>query len=577
MNLKKSSDFYLTNYETLVEYEFCKEKRGKNGKLNLDSKGILIEDPLIDGKIKCRFCGEEIIENENKNKAHAVPQCLGNKSIILLNECKNCNDKFAVYENDLGIFTKLYRSLLGIKGKKRIPTIKKEVEINGQNYESFRSDWINGMLEIRSTIDSKNFKIEKNEKFLTIKHYGEFYKPFNVAKAFIKMVLSVIPLNEFNDHKVLNFWLMNEEVNAYIKPLKIIKFFVPGPNPLGNGRIKILKRREKLGTNYPELVAVVSHKNYLYQISIFNYNPIDKKLDIMNCDLPLYHPNVTDEYTKMYGDFIFGKIDLTSPNKTELKDEIKFCYGEIHEVNTAKENDINYRTNLKPITHVPDIESLSATITLQKNGAKIKEYRNFMGSINMQELKGSFRHTTIPLIIHMEQNLQFLFNDELVKDLDLCDISMEFYEDLSKSDTLIIDSKSHNIELNPPQIKVSIDWNINSDILAFIMAIQLIQKIAEKVDLEIKYDDFRNWYTPLKLQDLSKVYEFIFYEQRKLGFMKDILTNNISCKMRDCISICNYIFDFQFTFLVTNTSLNYVEYCVEVPYYNLKYKINKQT
>ena len=73
----------------------------------------------------CRFCKNqrEIVTFENK--AHAISEALGNKNIILREECDVCNEYFDKnIERDFIKFVDLFRGIYGAKGKKGTLKIK---------------------------------------------------------------------------------------------------------------------------------------------------------------------------------------------------------------------------------------------------------------------------------------------------------------------------------------------------------------------------------------------------------------------------------------------------------------------
>lgn len=67
----------------------------------------------------CRFCKKGIIDGVTfKTKAHAISEALGNKDLILCEECDQCNNKFGkTIEPDIISFLSLYRTMFGVKGK----------------------------------------------------------------------------------------------------------------------------------------------------------------------------------------------------------------------------------------------------------------------------------------------------------------------------------------------------------------------------------------------------------------------------------------------------------------------------
>lgn len=66
----------------------------------------------------CRFCGKSKPLVTFENKAHAISEALGNKTLVLFEECDVCNSKFSKeIEQDIIEYLSLYRSFYGVKGK----------------------------------------------------------------------------------------------------------------------------------------------------------------------------------------------------------------------------------------------------------------------------------------------------------------------------------------------------------------------------------------------------------------------------------------------------------------------------
>jgi hypothetical protein len=84
---------------------------------NLDKK----QNIGVSENRKCRFCGLDEAETTFNTVAHAIPECLGNKTIICLDECDRCNKKFAEnLENHLASITLQYRTINMIEGKNKM-------------------------------------------------------------------------------------------------------------------------------------------------------------------------------------------------------------------------------------------------------------------------------------------------------------------------------------------------------------------------------------------------------------------------------------------------------------------------
>ena len=68
----------------------------------------------------CRFCGKRSPEVTFEKQAHAIPECLGNKSLFTAYECDACNGFFGTgIENDFGNWSKPQHILGRIRQKGR--------------------------------------------------------------------------------------------------------------------------------------------------------------------------------------------------------------------------------------------------------------------------------------------------------------------------------------------------------------------------------------------------------------------------------------------------------------------------
>src|SRR5262249_4440815 len=78
---------------------------------------------------KCRFCGKAPPEVNFRKEAHALPECIGNKSLFTYYECDTCNQAFGDgCESDFAKWSLPMRTMSRIRGKTGIPTIKQGPE-----------------------------------------------------------------------------------------------------------------------------------------------------------------------------------------------------------------------------------------------------------------------------------------------------------------------------------------------------------------------------------------------------------------------------------------------------------------
>ena len=143
----------------------------------------------------CRFCGHSMPEAKFKQKAHAISESLGNKGLVCLEECDDCNTRFnQTIEQDVTRLFQFFLILKGIKGKNGNPTLQGD-GISIKNDPSSQSTLG------RSTLVLKVTTMPDTHDPQEIAHYisGLFagfssvkYIPQNIYKCFCKYVLSVI-------------------------------------------------------------------------------------------------------------------------------------------------------------------------------------------------------------------------------------------------------------------------------------------------------------------------------------------------------------------------------------------------
>ena len=129
----------------------------------------------------CRFCNNTRVPLTFEKEAHAISEALGNKTLILFEECDGCNEEFSkTIEPDMIEYVSLFRTVYGIKGKGG------EKNYHGKNFDLTKAGGIK--LEFYSDNDDKDSSLP-----LTIPLEGK--KDFvaqNVYKCLCKFLLSVI-------------------------------------------------------------------------------------------------------------------------------------------------------------------------------------------------------------------------------------------------------------------------------------------------------------------------------------------------------------------------------------------------
>lgn len=144
----------------------------------------------------CRFCNKTMRDGVTfKKVAHAIPEGLGNKNIILGDECDNCNEFFGNnIEPTLIEHLDIYRVFLGIKGKNGAPKIK---------YKNGYMQYENNM----SIVVSQGFKRVSDKEFTINLESTKSLTPAKLYKALCKITLSTIDEKHMVDLKQTVKWL----------------------------------------------------------------------------------------------------------------------------------------------------------------------------------------------------------------------------------------------------------------------------------------------------------------------------------------------------------------------------------
>ena len=146
----------------------------------------------------CRFCGKRIPDVHFSSKSHAISESLGNKGLICLEECDECNKRFnETIEQDLYNLVSLNLLLHAISGKKGSRALKGDgisIKLDSSSRDTLGRDTI--VLTFRdmpNVSDPQEIikNISKRYNFPSNK-----YVPQNIYKCLCKYVLSLLDSSE---------------------------------------------------------------------------------------------------------------------------------------------------------------------------------------------------------------------------------------------------------------------------------------------------------------------------------------------------------------------------------------------
>lgn len=272
------------------------------------------EITFIDNSVDyvCRFCGKDKKEETFKKIAHAIPELIGNKTLLTKCECDTCNSFFGEnLEDHLGRFLLPFNALRRIKGKNGIPTYKDS---------KIRIETKSGTQNISSLSDSLD--IDEENKNVKIKAQTQRFIPIKVYKAFLKMALSIMPESELKYFYDLVLYV-KEEKDSVAKGLSaVIETFTPGSTPYSKIMNFILIRKND-SINIPYVFYIVAFGNSMYQIIvpslIKDKNLFESKATLNIIPFPSFYDFGYDVSNLDIRNSSYRKIDL-SGIEPEIRD-----------------------------------------------------------------------------------------------------------------------------------------------------------------------------------------------------------------------------------------------------------------
>jgi hypothetical protein len=242
-----SIQFYQDCYDIVVNRVIA--ARGR--------KVILGSKPEI-----CRFCGETRPAVAFKKEAHAVPELAGNRTLISLYECDECNDRFSAFEDDLGKLTLLERIAGQVLGKAGVPKAKSgksriSVGLTGFKIDEHAGDSI--------------VEFDHDNNTMTVTIDPQTYRPLGAFKALVKIALTLMEEADLAHVSEALKWLRapdltTDQVDDGTR-YTCIRSWTPGPAPFANTHVMIL-RRKRDDVDGPFLILLLAFGNLSFQTNI---------------------------------------------------------------------------------------------------------------------------------------------------------------------------------------------------------------------------------------------------------------------------------------------------------------------
>ncbi|MDA3054813.1 MULTISPECIES: HNH endonuclease [unclassified Campylobacter] len=209
----------------------------------------------------CRFCGKKYGETTFNSEAHAISEALGNKKLIINDECDECNKFFDKnIEKDFIIFNDFFRVFYEIENKKhKTPNIKNN-EFNLSN----KGD-NNIFISVKDNFDGNNLHL----------HFGNG-KPQNLYKALCKFAISVIDEKYLYNLQETIQWIMGKKETKKLP--KVIEIFNPY-NVVKEPNIVVFIRKNN--SDLPFMFATLSFTAiaYTFIIPFSNKDKLDYTIE----------------------------------------------------------------------------------------------------------------------------------------------------------------------------------------------------------------------------------------------------------------------------------------------------------
>lgn len=254
----------------------------------------------------CRFCSMTYKETSFNKEAHAISEALGNKSIILNEECDNCNEFFDKnIERDFLTYHDITRTAYGIKNKQnQVPKIKTS---NGA-FEMC------GDKEYNIKVQCEKFDSSKPPILISLDPNKKI-KPQNLYKTLCKFALSLISSDDITHFEKTINWIKGDIVLDKLP--KVIEA-IDQNSVLEEPSVMIFRRKTD-DVKLPYIVAEFSFASFKYIYMI----PLCEK------DTSLFLEE--EQFAYFYNCFSYlskivrlDLIDLSNNNEISIIYDLKF-------------------------------------------------------------------------------------------------------------------------------------------------------------------------------------------------------------------------------------------------------------
>lgn len=295
--------FYEKNYEIIKNIELPPDARKKTYLGSRENR-------------QCRYCGATA-KSAFRKTAHTLPEALGNKSLISLDECDECNEKFGrLLDEHFARFLGLHRTVHQISGKKGVPAYGvpgRRPKLRRVGTNQFAGE---------AHVEDDFIEIDERSRKGKIKGYKQPYIRRSVFKCLTKIALAILPVNELENFETTLAWTAQDYPNCE-NPFQRFHCFTSRMDMMRDGMDLLLLRRRDLEARHPYVSFYLCFANLTFQIFLpfckNDHHLVGETIQIQR------FPNRAERITNVR----YGLLDLSSPEM--VRDEIDYAEFEIGE------------------------------------------------------------------------------------------------------------------------------------------------------------------------------------------------------------------------------------------------------
>ena len=149
----------------------------------------------------CRYC-QKIARQRRFSRSHAIPESVGNRRLISLDECDRCNERFSqTFEHHFDAFLRRCAPHLRSAARRAFPPINRPTERQGSHSTATQEFQHNGGRK------GAIVTVDESGKALIMTMKSDPHVPLEVYRCLVKMGFAVLPEGELKHFDLTRKWL----------------------------------------------------------------------------------------------------------------------------------------------------------------------------------------------------------------------------------------------------------------------------------------------------------------------------------------------------------------------------------